>query len=140
MAAIPFGPGTCKFTIAAAEYPVETEVTGGSVKHSYSEVERKAVLADTVKPSPRLLRDADALSLELLNDLSADGLYALIQAHDLETAQVTFTPNTPGAASWAGTVTLRLPDEIGASEWGEDITSTIELPAAGTFTFTPAGA
>jgi hypothetical protein len=138
MATAAFGPGVCKFTIAGSEYPVETEVTGGSVKHSYSEVERKAVLADTSKPAPRLLRDADALSLELLNDLSDTGLYALIHAHDLETASVTFTPNNPAAASWAGTVTLRLPDEIGAGEWGEDLTSTVELPAEGTFTFTPA--
>jgi len=134
----PFGPGTVTFTIDASETPVSAEVTGGAVLHSYSETERKAVLSDTVKPSAKLIRDADALRLDLVNDLGTSGLYSLIQNNDLVVAEVVFTPHTATGASWAGSVTLRLPDEVGAGEWGEDMASTVELPAVGTFTFTPA--
>lgn len=135
-----FGPGTVSFNISGSDVSVEAEVTAGSVKHNYTENDRKATLADAVKPSAKILRDADALSLELVNDLTAGGLYALIQANDLAVATVSYEPNTADGASWSGSVTLRLPDEIGAGEWGEDISSTVELPAVGTFTFTEAGA
>lgn len=138
MASVPFGPGTVVITIASTQHSVEAEVSGGAVLHSYSESDRKAVLADVSKPSARILRDADSIRLDLVNDLTADGLYALIQANDLAVAEVTYTPNSAAAASWDGSVTLRLPDEVGASEWGDDIASTVTLPAVGTFTFTPA--
>lgn len=139
MSASTFGPGTVTFGTAPGQ-SFECEVTGGKVTHAYEEVEQRTRLCDTAARNPRKVRASDGLSLDLVNDLTAAGLYAYIHANDLADVPVEFVPNTADGAKWAGTVTLLLPAEIGAGEWGEELASTVELPAVGTLTFTPATA
>lgn len=131
-----FGPGTV--TLGDTPNNFECEVTGGSVTHSYEETESKTRLCDTAPRPAALSAGNDTLKLSLVNDLTASGMYAYLHAHDLETVPVTFTPNTAAGASWAGTVRLALPAEIGADEWGADLESEVEFTAAGRLTFTPA--
>jgi len=139
MSAVPFGPGTVTFTWpggGAAEH-YECEVTGGAVTHSYEDVDQATRLCDTVKRPPRKVRAGDGIKLSLATSLDADGLYARLQEHDLETVEIEFVPNTAAGAGWAGTVVAQLPSEVSASEWGADLDAEIELSSSGTFTFTP---
>jgi hypothetical protein len=136
-----FGPGSITLTIAGGTAePFEFEVTGGSIQHAYEETEKKARLGDTAKPAPIRTRGSDALRLSCANDLSATGLYSVCQDNDLAVATMSFIPNTVSGASWSGDVTLALPEEIGASEWGAEIESEFTFQSASTdnFTFTPA--
>lgn len=114
----------------------ETEVTGGSVTHGYDEIERKATLADTAKPVPKKVAAGDTVKVNLLNDLSATGYYAFAQTNELKEGTVVYTPNTAAGASWTGTVTVLLPEEVGADEWGAELESSVEFPVTGRLAFT----
>ena len=134
-----FGPGTITLTIATTPGSYEFEVTGGSIQHAYEETEKKARLGDASKPAPLRSRGNDALRLAVANDLGAAGLYNICVTNDLDVATMVYTPNTASGAKWEGDVTLALPEEIGASEWGAEIESEFTFASAnGNFTFTPA--
>lgn len=136
-----FGPGTVSFTATGGTAEqFEAEVTGGGVTHSYDDVDQATRMIDTSKRPPSRVRGPDGVKLNLVNNLTATGLYAFLVEHDLETAQLEFTPHTADGASWAGEVTLQLPAEVNASEWGEELKSELTLTAVSLFTFTPAGA
>jgi len=132
MSTVAFGPGTVTFDSGA----FSCEVTGGSVTHSYTETERAATLCDTSQPPPTRQPGNDTLKLSLVNDLTTGGLYSYLHSNELNVVPMEWTPNTANGASWTGTVTLTLPDEIGAGAWGDDITSDVELVSPGRFTFT----
>jgi hypothetical protein len=138
---VPFGPGTVTFTWgAAAPENFECEVTGGSIAHSYEDVDQATRLCDTVKRPPRKVRAGDSLKLSLAPDFDAASLYSRLQEHDLEPAAIEFVPNTVDGPTWSGTVVCTLPDEVSAGGWGEDLEAEVELMSTGTFVYTPAGA
>lgn len=131
------GPGTV--TVGATPLDFSCEVIGAKITHEYEETteSRTRLCGDEV---PASTTRSDGFTAELENDLSAAGLYAYLQGHDLDTVDFEFTPNTAAGASWTGTVVLRLPSEIGADEFGAPIASSIEWPAVGVFTFAPVAA
>lgn len=135
-----FGPGTVHVTFpdGSAAEDFSCEVNGGSITHSYEDVDQKTRLCDTTKRPSRRVRGADGLKLSLSNDLTAEGLYARLHANDLKVATMEFTPNTIDGATWSGQIACSLPEEIGGGEWGEDIESEVELQSPGIFDFTPA--
>jgi hypothetical protein len=131
------GPGTV--TIGTAPLDFSCEMLGGAIRHEYEDGdEPRTTLCGTVIPGNATR--TDGITLQLVNDLTATGLYAYLLAHDLEEAELVYTPNTVDGAKWAGTVQLRLPDELGADEFGGTIESEVSWTSTGLFTFTPAGA
>ena len=140
MATVPWGPGTLIFGDPATGDHFEQEVTGASITHSYEELEVKPTLADVAKPAPRPIRAGDTLKFNMVNDLTPTGYYNYAMTNDLLVRTVAFVPNLTSAAAWNGSVTIKLPDEIGADEWGADIESAAELPFVDPVTFTPAAA
>lgn len=137
-ASTPFGPGT--ITIGATT-PLDfsCEVLGGKVTHAYEDVgEARTMLCGTERAASK--KRTDGLSFALENDLSAAGLYAFLISNDLTEQSFDYTPNTAGGASWAGTVQLTLPTDIGADEFGSPIVSGVEWAGVGEFDFTPATA
>lgn len=131
-----FGPGTITFGTDTPK-PFSAEVSGGSVEHSYDESERKATLADTTAPAPELSQGPDTLTLDMVNDLTTSGYYAYAHENNLTEQSFVWTPSTASGAKWEGTVTIVLPDSIGASAWGDEIESSVSL-SGDPFTFTPA--
>lgn len=128
------GAGTV--TVGTAPLDFSCEVIGAKVTHGYNEIQAgKFMLCGDSKPA-RTSR-ADGFSADLENDLSAAGLYAYLHTNDMTVASFEFVPNTVDGASWAGSVTLALPSEIGADEFGAPIASSIEWAAVGLLTFTP---
>lgn len=129
-----FGPGT--MTIGTAPTDFSCEVLGGTVNHEYEDVSdsRTTLCGDIV--AGQVVRN-DGVTFQLVNDLTTAGLYAFLQTNDLTDQAIEFTPFT-GGASWDGTVQVRLPDSIGADEFGADLESEVTWPAVGPLTFTPA--
>ena len=84
----------------------------------------------------------DGFTANLENDLYATGLYSYLQQNDLTEQPFVFTPNagvgSTTAASWTGTVTVKLPATIGADEFGTPIASDIEWKAVGKLSYAPA--
>jgi hypothetical protein len=130
---VPFGPGTV--TVMTTPINIEAEVLGGKITHTYEDVGESHTHMDGSQHAASRNR-TDGVSLSVENDLTDAGIYYLLQQHDLETAPIVFTPNTANAASWAGTVQLSLPAEIGADEFGAYIVSQVEWAGVGKFTFT----
>ena len=139
---------TAKFTLLGPG-DVEVEVgTGGTttsfacefanakVLHDYEDVgDDRTMLCGQKRAAGK--QRYDGFGGELENDLSAAGLYKFLMDHDLETATVTFTPNTADGAKWViSGLTLTLPEEIGADEFGAPIASEVEW-GGGTAVFTP---
>jgi hypothetical protein len=113
------------------------EVLGARVTHTYETVgESRTMLCGTVRPAEE--KRTDGLGFDIENDLTSAGMYSYILAHDLEETPFVFTPNDADLASWAGSVVLKLPADIGAPEYGAAIVSTVEWAGVGKFTFTPA--
>jgi hypothetical protein len=131
------GPGTV--SIGSTPLDFSCEVIGAKITHEYEETteQRTRLCGDAV---PAQTTRADGFTAELENDLSAAGLYAYLQTHDMESVEFTFTPSTAAGATWTGNVVLRLPSEIGADEFGAPIASSIEWPAVGLLTFDADGA
>ena len=140
MAVTRLGAGTVQFTFADPGTPevFSCEVSSMAIGHGYVEQDRTAVLCDETPPPVDRVRDNDSVTLGLINDLTATGLYSRLLAHDLEDAEVTLTPNDLAGASWTGTVIVTLPEEIGAGAWGDEIASEVELTARGQLAHTPA--
>lgn len=130
-----FGPGTIEIGETGSEIDFAGEVLGGKVTHSYEDIgEARTMLDGTVRPAST--RRTDGLAFEVENDLTAAGLYKVLYDGDATEVPFTYTPNTVGGATWAGTVKLSLPAEVGADEFGAPIVSTVELAGVGAFTFT----
>jgi hypothetical protein len=131
------GPGTVKVGGDAGGVSFECEVIGATITHEYADSDKRTMLCGDVRGGAAARSDGFTADLE--NDLSAAGLYAYLIAHDLEVQPFTFTPNTADGATWAGKVTLTLPDEVGADEFGAPLAGKITWAAAdtGRFTFTP---
>jgi hypothetical protein len=135
MAYTMFGEGTV--TVGATPLDFSCEVRGGRVTHTYNDVgEERTMLCGTVRPSSKTR--TDGLSFDLENDLTSAGLYAYLITNDLTEQPFVFTPNDADAASWAGTVQVTLPEEIGADEFGSPIASSVSWAGVGAFTFTAA--
>lgn len=131
-----FGPGTIEIGEVGAEADFAGEVLGGRVTHAYEEIgESRTMLDGTVRSASTKRTDGLAFTVE--NDLTAAGLYSTLFTGDGDEVPFTYTPNTAGAATWAGTVKLSLPGEVGADEFGAPIVSEVELAGVGAFTFTP---
>lgn len=131
-----FGPGTIEIGDTGSEVDFAGEVLGGSVTHTYEEIgESRTMLDGSVRAATR--KRTDGLSFTVENDLTAAGLYSTLFNGDGTDKSFTYTPNTAGGAAWAGTITLALPESVGADEFGAPIVSTVELAGVGAFTFTP---
>jgi hypothetical protein len=132
-ASVPFGPGT--MTIGATPLAFDCEVLGGKVTHTYAEVgAARTMLCGTERPVSQ--KRTDGLTFNLENDLTASGLYQYLITNDLTEVPFTYEPNTDNGASWAGTVQLTLPADIGADEFGAPIISSVSWAGVGAFTFT----
>lgn len=135
----PFGPGTVTVGATGTELDFSGEVLGGKVTHTYEDSgEARTMLNGDVRPASK--NRTDGLTFNLENDLTSAGLYAWLITNDLTEQDFAYTPNTPGAASWAGTIQVTLPADIGADEYGTPIISSVEWAGVGAFTFTPATA
>jgi len=135
----PFGAGTITISIASGTAEdFSGEVLGGAVGHSYSEVGETRTMLNGDKRSAQLSRDPDTITLSTESDLTSAGLYALCEENDLVEAEVVFTPNTAGAASWSATVRLQLPSEVGSDEWASPIVAEYQWTTVGNAEFTPA--
>jgi hypothetical protein len=135
----PFGPGTVTLKIGSATASdFSGEVLGGAVGHAYSDSGEARTMMNGDVRSAAQKRDNDSITLSVENDLTASGLYKYLQDNDLAEATLEYTPNTVGAAKWAGTVVLSLPEEIGSDEFGSPIVSEVTWQATGKLTFTAA--
>lgn len=135
----PFGPGTITVGATGSELDFSGEVLGGKVTHTYEESgTARTMMNGDSRPASR--NRTDGLTFSLENDLTAAGLYSFLLDSDLTEQSFTYTPNTTGAASWAGTIQVTLPGDIGADEFGTPIVSSVEWAGVGVFTFTPATA
>ena len=112
------------------------EVLGGKVTHAYSDVgASRTMLCGTERPASK--KRGDGLTFNLENDLTSAGLYQYLIANDLTEQPFVFTPNDADAASWAGTVQLTLPADIGSDAHGSPVISSVTWAGVGAFTFTP---
>lgn len=138
MAWTKFGAGTVNYTVGATGTPVEfsQEVKGGGINHEYEAVGEATTYLDGSE-DPAGEKRADKLTLDCDFDLGSTGFYAFLYDNDLADAEVTFTPNTAAAASWAGTVRLKLPDGATADEFAAKISGTVEHSFVGPVVFTP---
>lgn len=132
------GPGT--ITVAAGggtEMDFSGECLSATIKHEYEEVGETRTMLDGSKRGASQVRN-DGIGASVENDLTAAGLYKWLMDNDGKEATVTYTPSTADGAKWviAG-VTLRLPDEVGADEYGSPLASEVEW-LGGTAAFTPA--
>lgn len=130
-----FGPGTVTLG-EGTPLDFSCEVLGGTVNHEYEDVSdaRTTLCGDIIAGQ---VRRKDGVTFQLVNDLTTAGLYAYLMTNDLEESAIAYEP-AEGGASWSGTVQLRLPDTIGADEFGADLESEVTWPAVGLLTFTAA--
>lgn len=136
----PLGPCTIEITAPPAGTGVDFagEFLNVFILHVYEEIgERRVMLDESVRAAAK--SRADGVRGDVENDLTGAGLYKFLYDHDLETATVTVT-QTGSGASWTGDMSLSLPTEIGADEFGAPVASSIEFEGAGKATFTPATA
>lgn len=134
MAITRMGPGT--ITVGATPLDFSAEVRSVTIAHEYDEQSEAVTYLDG-SGSPASLARADSVTFEADNDLSAQGIYSYCESNDLTEQPFTYTPSTADAASWAGTVQVRLPEEIGADAYGNPIASSTTWSAVGKFAFTP---
>lgn len=135
---VELGPGTVTVTVGTGtEKDFSGEVLSATVKHDYEDVGETRTMLDGSKRGAGQTR-SDGISLSVENDLTAAGLYSYLIANDGQKATVEFTPSTAAGASWSlSGVTLRLPSEVGADEYGAPLASEVEW-VGGLATFTPA--
>lgn len=140
MAWTKFGPGSVTYTVGAPGTPTSfsQEVKGGGVSHEYEEVGDPTTYLDgTTDPASE--NRVDKLTLDCDFDLGSAGFYNFLYTNDLQNATVEYVPNTTAAASWTGTVRLRLPDGATADEFSAKISGSVEHVFVGPATFVPAG-
>lgn len=134
------GPCTIEVTLTAGTaVDFSGEFLGVKIGHEYTTLGEDRTMLDGSKRSAAEQR-RDSVTGATENDLTAAGLYKLLQDNDLAEADVTITQTASGA-SWTGKVKLKLPADVGADAFGTPIVSTISWPAAGPtqqFAFTAA--
>ena len=138
---VTLGPGdvTIKVGTTGTGTSFACEFANAHVTHDYEDVGDDRTMLCGQKRAAGAAR-YDEFGGELENDLTATGLYKFLMDNDLKTAEVTFTPNTVDGAKWVlSGLTLTLPDEIGADEFGAPIVSEVEW-TGGTAVFTPSTA
>lgn len=143
----PLGPGT----LTLGETPVDYsgEFLGGQITHEYTDVGETRQMLNGDQRAAAQTR-ADGFTGDVENDLTGAGLYAYLVANDGDDVAFEFTPNTSaespsGAAittpgSWNGTVKLRLPDAVGADEYGAPVAGSVTWAAVGELNFVPESA
>ncbi len=132
------GPGTVKVTVGTGSAEdFSGEVLSATVNHEYEDVgESRTMLDGSVRGAGQ--RRTDGISLSIENDLTAAGLYQYLMDHDGELATVDYVPSTADGAAWKiDGVTLRLPDSVGADEFGSPLASEVEW-SGGAASFTAA--
>lgn len=136
----PLGAATVEITVPAGGAGVDFagEFKNAFVLHAYEEIGESRTMLDGTERTATEKR-TDGFKGDTENDLTGAGLYQLLYANDLQTADLVFT-QTESGASWAGTIKLKLPPEVGADAFGTPIVSSIEWRGVPTFTFTPATA
>lgn len=134
------GPGTVSVKVGTGTaHQFEAECRSASITHSYEDIGEAVTYLDGHTHGGSKSR-TDGFKAALDNDLGASGLYSFLHTHDLADATLEYTPNSADQAKWAGTVTLTLPSEIGADEFGAPLASEVEWSAVGKLVFTPAAA
>jgi hypothetical protein len=133
---VPLGDGT--ITIGDTPFDFSCEVTGASVTHDYEDGEDPVTTLCGQKTAAAGQTRTDGLEFSTLASLESTGLYQYVQSHDLETQKFVFTPNTANGAKWEGSVQLRLPESIGADEYGANIEAEYTWIGMDKFVFTPA--
>jgi 3',5'-cyclic AMP phosphodiesterase CpdA len=137
---VPLGPGTVSVKVGAGTAKqFEAECKSAAITHEYEDVGEAVTFLDGHTHGGSRTR-TDGFKASLDNDLSSAGLYKFLVDNDLAEAALEYTPNSTAGAKWAGTVTLTLPSELGADEFGAVLASEVEWTGVGTFTFTPATA
>lgn len=131
--------GPCTITIGTAPgTDFSGEFLNVHIVHNYEDIgDPRTMLNGDKRAAARVRTDGITGSVE--NDLTAAGLYQYLYTNDQTDADITITQTESGAA-WTGQVSLALPAEVGADEFGSPIVADLELTAVGTFTFTPAAA
>ena len=132
---VPLGDGT--LTIGDTPFDFSCEVTGASVTHDYDDGEDPVTTLCGQKVAGSGQSRTDGLEFSTLASLESTGLYKYCQDHDLDTVAFAFTPNTTNGAKWAGHVQLRLPESIGADEYGANIEAEYTWIGTDLFVFTP---
>ena len=132
------GPGTVTVQVGqGTATDFSGEVLSATVRHEYEDVGETRTMLNGDKRGASQTR-SDGISLSVENDLTAAGLYQYLVTNDGAQATVVYTPNTTAGASWTVVdVTLRLPAEVGADEYGAPLASEVEW-SGGTATFTAA--
>lgn len=132
------GPGTVTVQVGqGTATDFSGEVLSATVRHEYEDVGETRTMLNGDKRGASQTR-SDGISLSVENDLTAAGLYQYLVTNDGAQATVVYTPNTAAGASWTvADVTLRLPAEVGADEYGAPLASEVEW-SGGTATFTAA--
>lgn len=134
---VPFGPGVLLLGDPGTDFACE--VSGGRVTHTYEEIgTARTMMCGTVRPAAR--QRTDGLAFDVENDLGGSGLYQYLLDNDMQEVPFQYTPNNDAGAKWAGTIVVTLPGEIGATEYGSPLVSSVEWVGVGAFTFTPATA
>jgi hypothetical protein len=135
---VTLGPGTVSVKVGnGTAQQFEAECKSASITHEYEDIgENRTYMDGHVHGGNKSRSDGFKASLD--NNLEADGLYKFLIDNDMKEADLEFMPNTTAGAKWTGKVTLSLPSELGADEYGSVLASDVEWAGVGTFTFTPA--
>jgi hypothetical protein len=137
---VTLGPGTVSVKVGAgAAKQFEAECKSAAITHEYEDVGESTTYLDGHTHGGSRTR-MDGFKASLDNDFGSAGLYKFLLDNDLEEATLEYMPSTAAGAKWSGTVTLTLPSELGADEFGAVLASEVEWTGVGTFTFTPATA
>lgn len=129
----PLGPAT--ITIGADPGTnFSGEFKNVKITHAYEEIgEARTMLDGTERPATE--KRTDGVTGDVENDLTAAGLYQYAYTNDL-TQQAIVIEQTGSGATWAGTIKVKLPADVGGDAFGEPIVSAIEWTGVGAFTFT----
>jgi len=142
-----FGPGTLTLNPQGSAESFECQVRSGGVNHTYEEVQEAVDYLGDGCQEPAVEERTDSLTFDIDHDLYATGLYAFTVNNDRQTADFSYVPDTTTgaatAASWTGTIVVKLPDGVQGDEVGAFLSGAIEWTQAvsgdsGNFVFTPA--
>jgi hypothetical protein len=133
------GPGSYTLDLKDVGSPVDYagEALNFSLGHQYKSTgESRTMWSGDVRGATET-RDYDQVTIEHEFDLTASGLYKFLQDNDGAVATIVVTPKT-GGASWSGDIYLKLPDSIGADEFGAPVQGSVTFNALSNLTFTAA--
>jgi len=141
-----FGPGTLMLTPdGGGPENFECQVKAGGVQHAYETSRESVQYLGAGCESGSSQSRTDSLTFDVDHDLMSSGLYNWLLTNDRQAVSFTWTPQTDygsaTAASWSGTVTALLPDQVTGDEYGSLLSGTVTWSQAvagdsGNFTFT----